>query len=193
MLTKCRYYRYNNLCLFGVILVFIHLKELAQKANTVHFDETVDLSDALKESNDILGAGPLHISLQALRKEEVAIVTGQLSIDVEQPCSRCLNPVKQTLVIPFHETFARAADESKTDNDDDDDDETHFVTDDKIELLPYVMENVMLALPYIPLCDENCLGLCPVCGVDRNIHACDCNRKKMDPRLAGLADFFKQE
>ncbi|NHN28424.1 YceD family protein [Paenibacillus agricola] len=170
--------------------MFIRLKELAQKANTVHFDETVDLSDALKESNGLLNAGPLHISLQALGKEEVAIVTGQLSVDVEQPCSRCLNPVKQTLVIPFHETFARAADESETD---DEDEETLFVTDDKIELLPYVMENVMLALPYIPLCDENCLGLCSVCGVDRNLQSCDCNRTKMDPRLAGLADFFKQE
>jgi uncharacterized protein len=191
MLTKCRYYRYNNLCLFGVIFVFIRLKELAKKANAVHFDEIVDLSDALKESNDILSSGPLHISLQAVHEEEAAIVTGQLSIDVEQPCSRCLNPVKQTLVIPFHETFARAADESETVNEEDED--TRFVTDDKIELLPYVMENVMLALPYIPLCDENCLGLCSVCGGDRNLQNCDCNRQKMDPRLAGLADFFKQE
>jgi uncharacterized protein len=189
MLTKCWYYRYNNLCLFGVILVFIRLKELAQKANAVHFDETVDLSDALKESNDILDAGPIHISLHALHHDKVAEVTGQLSIDVEQPCSRCLNPVKQKLVIPFHETFARAADESETVNEDE---EIHFVTEDKIELLPYVIENVMLALPYIPLCEEACLGLCPECGINLNLHACDCNRQKLDPRLAGLADFFKE-
>lgn len=173
--------------------MFIRLKELVQKANTVHIDETVDVSDAFKESNEILHAGPLHINLKALCKEEATIVTvtGQLSIDVEQPCSRCLDPVKQTLVIPFYQTFARAADKSETDSEENE--KLHFVTDDKIELLPYVMENVMLALPYIPLCDENCLGLCPVCGVNRNLHACDCNHKKMDPRLAGLADFFKQE
>jgi uncharacterized protein len=189
MLTKCRYSRYNNLCLFGVIIVFIRLKELAQKADAVHFDETVDLSDALKESNDILDASPLHVSLKALHQDEVAEVTGQLSIDVEQPCSRCLNPVKQKLVIPFHETFARAADESESD---DEDEETHYVKDDKIELLPYLIENVMMALPYVPLCDEECLGLCPVCGVDRNVQACNCNRTSIDPRLAGLADFFKE-
>jgi uncharacterized protein len=190
-LTKCKDYRYNNLCLFGVIIVFISLKELEQKANVVHFDEIVDVSDVLKERNDVLDVGPLHVSLQAQHIEEAAEVTGQLSIYVEQPCARCLDPVKQTLIIPFHETFVHAADESEMDSEDEDED-IHFVTNDKIELMPYLVENVLLDLPYVPLCDEACLGLCPICGTNRNDHACGCNQDKVDPRLAGLADFFKE-
>jgi uncharacterized protein len=190
MLTKANDYRYNKLCLFGVILMFIRLKELAQKADTVHIDETVDLTDVLKHRNDLLGFSPLHVKLQAGYQDEAAKVTGELTIEVEQPCSRCLTPVKQKLEIPFHETFARTADESMPD--DDEDEHIHYVTDEKIELLPYVIENVVLALPFVPLCGEDCQGLCPVCGKNRNEEACGCKQDKTDPRLAGLADFFKQ-
>ncbi|MDF2964138.1 MAG: hypothetical protein K0S39_5873, partial [Paenibacillus sp.] len=98
--------------------MFIRLRELAQKANTVHIDEVVDLTDVLKQRNDLLGFGPLHVKLQAHYVDEAAEVTGELIIDVEQPCSRCLVPVKQKLEIPFRETFARAADESKPDDED---------------------------------------------------------------------------
>ncbi|MFE5319642.1 YceD family protein [Paenibacillus sp. NPDC056579] len=169
--------------------MFIRLKELANKADTVHFDETVDLTDVLKNRTDLLSFGPLQVQLQARHDDGAAEVTGVLSIDVEQPCSRCLEPVKQRLEIPFHETFALAADESEPDDEDED---IHFVTDEKIELMPYLIENVLVALPYVPLCQEECQGLCPVCGTNRNEHACGCKQDTTDPRLAGLADFFKQ-
>ncbi|MFH5183080.1 YceD family protein [Paenibacillus sp. TAB 01] len=172
-----------------MILLFIRLKELAKKANTVHINETIDLTDVLKNRKDLLSFGPLQVNLQARPLEEgKAEVTGELGIDVEQECSRCLNPVKQRLEIPFHETFALAADESEPDDEDDD---THYVTDEKIELMPYLIENVLLDLPFVPLCDENCQGLCPTCGTNRNESSCECKNDKVDPRLAGLADFFK--
>ncbi|NOU93476.1 DUF177 domain-containing protein [Paenibacillus sp. LMG 31456] len=181
--------------------MFIRLRELAQKADTVHIDEVVDLTDVFMQRNDLLGFGPLHVKLHAQYQGEVAEVTGELSIEVEQPCSRCLVPVKQKHEIPFHETFARAADESKPDDDDEfeyheddyhENEEIHYVKDEKIELLPYVLENVVLALPLVPLCGEDCQGLCPVCGTNRNEHACGCKQDTTDPRLAGLADFFKE-
>ncbi|TDF98267.1 YceD family protein [Paenibacillus piri] len=175
--------------------MIIRLKELARKANTVHIDEVVDLTDVFKQRNDLLGFGPLHVKLQARYHDGAAEVTGELNIEAEQPCSRCLTPVKQKLDIPFHETFARAADGSKPEDEDGyvsrEDEDIHYVTDEKIELLPYVIENVVLALPFVPLCVEDCQGLCPVCGKNRNEQACGCKQDKTDPRLAGLADFFK--
>lgn len=187
-MTKRIYSSYNNLCLFGVILVFIRLKELAKKADAVHFDETVDMTDVLKNRTDLLSFGPLEVHLQARHTEGAAEVTGELGIDVEQPCSRCLESANIRLDIPFHETFALVADESEPDDEDED---IHFVTDEKIELMPYLIENVLMALPYVPLCKEDCRGLCPVCGGNRNEHACGCKQDTTDPRLAGLADFFK--
>jgi uncharacterized protein len=44
----------------------------------------------------------------------------------------------------------------------------------------------MLALPTRPLCDEKCLGLCPQCGVNRNLADCTCTVETGDPRLSVL-------
>ncbi len=39
---------------------------------------------------------------------------------------------------------------------------------------PYVEEQVQLELPMKALCREDCRGLCPQCGADRNAAPCDC-------------------
>jgi uncharacterized protein len=38
-----------------------------------------------------------------------------------------------------------------------------------------------------PLCREDCQGLCPVCGADKNTGACSCVESSPDPRWAALA------
>jgi uncharacterized protein len=49
-------------------------------------------------------------------------------------------------------------------------------------------EQLYLALPSRVLCDENCLGLCSVCGVNKNDVECSCEREEIDPRWAALKD-----
>jgi uncharacterized protein len=56
---------------------------------------------------------------------------------------------------------------------------------DKIDLEPLMREQFVLAIPYAPLCKEDCKGLCPQCGIDRNTASCTCE-KPIDPRLAAL-------
>jgi uncharacterized protein len=47
-------------------------------------------------------------------------------------------------------------------------------------------EEFSLALPVNPLCREDCKGLCPVCGANRNLEPCSCQRGEGDSRLACL-------
>lgn len=56
---------------------------------------------------------------------------------------------------------------------------------DVIDLEPLVREQFILAVPFAPLCKDDCLGLCPQCGVDRNVSSCACE-KPIDPRFAAL-------
>jgi len=56
---------------------------------------------------------------------------------------------------------------------------------EKIDLEPLFREQFVLAIPYAPLCREDCKGLCPQCGIDRNTGTCSCE-KPIDPRLAAL-------
>jgi uncharacterized protein len=56
---------------------------------------------------------------------------------------------------------------------------------ERVDLEPLLREQFVLAVPYAPLCREDCKGLCPQCGVDRNAEACGCE-KPIDPRLLAL-------
>ena len=61
-----------------------------------------------------------------------------------------------------------------------------FYRDDAIDLVQLVEEQIYLALPMKPLCTPDCRGLCPQCGVNRNLETCNCQTRWEDPRLSGL-------
>jgi len=66
-----------------------------------------------------------------------------------------------------------------------------FYRDDEIDLGGLVREQLHLAAPMKPLCDEQCRGLCPSCGVNRNGEACGCDTGWRDPRFDALRTFAR--
>jgi uncharacterized protein len=91
-------------------------------------------------------------------------------------CRRCAAPVSGQLRIEVQERFADAVATE---------DELYPLTDDTIDLGPMVRDAVVLELPMAPLCREDCAGLCPQCGADRNEGPCSCVAPP-DPRWANL-------
>jgi len=168
----------------------IHLKDLAVKGESVRISEKVDFSAAVCGAQDVISCEPAQVELTAAYRDGAVVVQGEATLTVTQSCSRCLTPVKQTLLVPIRELFKQTPDKNDLDAADEDDD-VHLVAEDKIDLMPYVEENVLVALPFAPLCSDACKGLCPNCGENRNERDCGCNTDRVDPRLAGLADFFK--
>ncbi len=167
--------------------MIISFRELA-KAGSARYHERIDIGGLIKGRRDIVQSGPLQVELTAEYKAGAVHVQGMLSVELELVCSRCLGQFRQTLNIPVREMFVQ-----KTEGEEpDEDDEVHPVSEDKFDLKPYIEEIVFLELPYIPLCDEACKGLCSVCGKNRNEEQCGCSQERIDPRLAGLADFFKK-
>ncbi len=61
-----------------------------------------------------------------------------------------------------------------------------------IDLTEDVREMVMLSVPLKLLCREDCKGLCPQCGADWNVSACDCQQQVSDPRWSGLQDLLNK-
>jgi uncharacterized protein len=109
-------------------------------------------------------------------------------------CSRCVGPVKLTLDETLRVTFMppgempQEEDETATEEGAEvpEGDLDVFPYDgDKIDLEPLFREQFVLAVPFAPLCAEDCKGLCPQCGIDRNTGTCSCE-KPIDPRLAAL-------
>lgn len=166
--------------------MLLNLKEVAAKDAAVRLNGRVDLTESLRGRKDVVRAGVAEASLEAAAAGEAVVVHGTVSVEIEQRCSRCLEPVNEQLRIPFQESFTLSSEAAEQDE------ELNLVQEEKIVLDPYVEQAVQLGIPYIPLCKEECQGLCPVCGKNRNKEACGCKQEKIDPRLAGLADFFKE-
>jgi uncharacterized protein len=58
-----------------------------------------------------------------------------------------------------------------------------------VDIFPTLVSDIILEIPIKPLHDEECQGLCPVCGQNLNEGDCDCEVETVDPRLAKLKDF----
>ena len=126
-----------------------------------------------------------------------AFATGTFKGHVTVACSRCVEPVKIPIDEKLMVTFMpenEIPDEESTNAPTAPDEGVEVAAGDldlfpfdgeKIDLEPLFREQFVLAIPYAPLCREDCKGLCPQCGIDRNTGTCTCE-KPIDPRLAAL-------
>ncbi|RMF92426.1 MAG: DUF177 domain-containing protein [Candidatus Schekmanbacteria bacterium] len=69
--------------------------------------------------------------------------------------------------------------------------EIYFIDDEFVNLVDIALEQVSLSLPIKPLCNEDCKGLCPECGQNRNERECRCKDNYIDPRFAILEKLKK--
>lgn len=141
----------------------------------------------LKENKDVISAEPYDIHLQAHQEDETVLINGHCSTNAVLICSRCLSHYNRKLDITIEEVFTQNQEIAEADEDD----WIQYVSGDSIDLIPVIEENITLGFPFISLCDESCQGLCPVCGQNKNEQDCGCKQETIDPRLAGLKDFFK--
>jgi uncharacterized protein len=104
------------------------------------------------------------------------VVRGTVATPWRGQCRRCLVDVAGTSVSAVDELFQQHPRHE----------DAIEITGDQIDLAPLVREFVLLDLPEAPLCKDDCAGICPSCGIDRNVTTCDCDTSVADPRWAGL-------
>ena len=127
---------------------------------------------------------PVELDLRLEAVMEGVLVTGTARAGLEGECARCLEPISDEIEVRFQELFVY----DDHDHDPDEDDETSRLEDDLLDLEPLLRDAVVLALPFQPLCMEDCPGLCTECGArlaDDPDHA---HEAPIDPRWAGLQD-----
>ena len=119
------------------------------------FGETVRFSLA-ELTGTLLGAG------------ETVTVRGEMRCEATMACARCLRPVAVPLRVAVDERFSRRPDSAGEDG------ETRVIEESCIDLTDCARELLILELPMRVLCSEDCKGLCPVCGANRNEVSCAC-------------------
>lgn len=171
--------------------MILNFRQVTASEGPVEIHQTVDVSHVIKGRKDIAGVKLLQVDLKASPSGgEVIAVNGHLTTELDMFCSRCLKPLTRKVHIEFDESF-KESDESEEESLDEDED-LRIIPEDRVDLKPYVEESFLLNLPFAAVCSESCKGLCPHCGTDLNKEQCDCDTEVIDPRLAGLKDFFKQ-
>jgi uncharacterized protein len=169
--------------------MFLSIKEM--ELRKVRFDETfapgqIDFSgEALEQASGLHVAGVAE--LLAHTGGEIR-VRGNLEVVMTAECDRCLGRARFPLNQRY-DLFYRPAKEIAREEEvsiDEGEAEIGFYEGDGLELEEILREQVLLALPMQRVCRDECQGICPVCGRNRNEMACDCKTDAADDRWAAL-------
>jgi uncharacterized protein len=186
------------------------------KSGSDHIDQTWEPEAfGSAEAEDYRLAGPVHLTADVTKSGTKVALKGRLTATLELACSRCLEPFVVPVDAALDLTFLPAPDDTvaapaapaksrraaKDEDDDDDDAPTGEVSADDVGLSYYsgdvidlgqmMREQFYLALPMKPLCQAECKGLCPHCGVNRNRETCSCVSTWVDPRFDVLKQLKK--
>lgn len=121
-------------------------------------------------------SAPLALDLRLESLSGAIVASGRVRGRWVAACSRCLAPVEQEFDLRLREVF----------EDDPVEDETYPIHHEEIDLEQPVRDLVVPDLPIVPLCDPECRGLCPTCGVNRNEDPCECDVAGRDSRWEPL-------
>lgn len=163
-------------------LVF-EVLELARRAGAMkQVSTTVPApADLGTEMIGVPQGSDIELDLKFEAVTEGVLVSGTANAQLRGQCARCLDDIEDEVSFDVQELYFYPGHEME-------DDESQIV-DDMIDLDEALRDAVVLELPFTPLCEEDCLGLCPECGFNRNDDPEHDHGQKVDPRwekLAGL-------
>jgi uncharacterized protein len=134
---------------------------------------------------------PVELDLRIEAVMEGVLVTGEARAELEGECVRCLDPIDDDVVVTFQELYVY--DDLKDHAADEQDDEVSTLEDDLLDLEPLLRDAVVLALPFQPLCEDDCPGLCPECGARLKDDPNHTHEAAIDPRWAALTTLEQDE
>lgn len=103
-----------------------------------------------------------------------------LAFRVEFECARCLKSFVRDYRIPLRSRYQQV--EALRPGWEVDPD-VRFISYSarELDLLPEIRETILFTLPLVPLCREDCPGLCPRCGADLSLGPCGCPQAGAEP------------
>jgi len=139
----------------------------------------------LLATSDLESLGNLTGSLSLTKRGDDIYITGSADGLVICECGRCLKKYEHKVTLEIGAVFFQDMKE------DEEEGEAYSYSGDTINLTGFLREQFFLALPIKKVCDEECKGLCPNCGINLNENKCGCVVKGIDHRLAILKNLKK--
>jgi uncharacterized protein len=164
------------------------LREMIGAQRSYSFTEQALTLDETLSLRDITG------NVRFMRTASGVIGDAHARGQIEMECTRCLKPALQQIDVQFYDEFHSRIEVNTGAPLPKPDEEDPFFIDEAhmVDLGEAIREYALIELPMRPLCQPDCKGLCPQCGIDRNTEVCDCDTDVVDDRLAALKVLLQQ-
>src|SRR5580698_226974 len=158
--------------------MFLSVKEM--ELRKIRFDETFEPGQIEFASENLAQVSPLHAvgSAEMLKNSDGEVrVQGRYTVEFTAVCDRCLVEARFPLDTGFDLFYRPVSVIARSEEVEIDEGEAEigFYQNGGLELEDILREQILLALPMQRVCSEDCKGICPVCGQNRNQNACDCS------------------
>ncbi len=166
----------------------VDLKEFLEKEDvTLEKEVSVDITDVNVAGVDHSRKDDNTITLTFYNSEGKNLyISGKTELSFEACCDRCLEDADVKIPTALSADIGISDDVFSMDNDEGLD----YIEDGYLDVDGMIMAEVHLGWPSKILCKDDCLGLCPVCGKNRNLVSCDCDTEVRDPRMMQFLDVF---
>ncbi|MGH2541254.1 MAG: YceD family protein [Ardenticatenaceae bacterium] len=146
-------------------------------------------AEELELDPELIVQEPLTGRIKFTKIPQGVLVTGELDTVLEVSCSRCLEPFDLAVSIELEEEFHSTTDVqtgARLPQGEEYDPATLIDEKHIVDLSEVVRQELLLVLPSLPVCREDCKGICPQCGQNLNEALCDCPTEFLDPRWEAL-------
>lgn len=141
--------------------------------NTEGYPDVVDFLKPVKVEGTLTNSGDF-ITLE-----------GKGTVELQLPCDRCLKSVNVKVNFNLKEKFSNAGSNGK--------EEMEIFSGESIDISDVVRRAILANMPMKVLCQEDCKGLCPMCGKDLNEGDCGCDTSYINPKFESLLSLFQSD
>ena len=131
--------------------------------------------------------GALELDLKIESVAEGVLATGEIQAIAKGECIRCLDPIEIEIDKGFQELYSY---KPNPDLNEEEQADQLLMDGDYIDLEAPIRDGIVLSLPINPVCDEECEGLCPECGLKWRELPADHAHEQIDARWSGLKGLF---
>ena len=158
---------------------------LANPGQTYPLEATTSLPE-MEVVGDPVKFEDIVVKGEVIGSEDSVNVAATITAVAHSRCSRCLEPMTMPVTATVNENFVRSPDPEDPDQ--------YELEGYQINLDPLVTDALLLEIPIRFLCSEDCKGLCPVCGVNRNLVSCTCHEGvENENPFSALKSMFNNE
>ncbi|MDD2510121.1 MAG: DUF177 domain-containing protein [Syntrophomonas sp.] len=149
--------------------------------------ETTGRNEFLSEVGGKFAAA-VQVDLVVDNTGKIFVARGRVRTTLQLPCSRCLGEA----IVPVDAELACNILESKSAEYADLEEDIIIHDPGQVDIDPAVEEAIFMSIPINPLCKLECQGICPQCGVNRNLEDCHCETREIDPRWEKLKNLIRK-